>query len=827
MEATLAQPDAELVLRQDPNGIAPERALVFETVVPIARFAQVAARVGLEVISEVDLEDDYALPDDLIAEHADQANPMLYATMPTLAAFNSMLRLRRAYERNEAYGEGEAPWWQLFDMLAELRPWGPEDRFSAESRAELVDRLPFDDTEEVRLELEIWPSANGERRARWRRETEARVNGLGGRVVSQSSIEEEGFVYDAMLIGLSAGTVRDMLDNPSAPEGLAMLDGIQFVLPQSIGQSIPADTDVEGEAGHGAVEALDEDAPARAVLLDGTPVAAHESLDGGVVIEDVHDLVPMSLVEQRRHATAMASLILRGDLEGDGAPVSDTRLVSIPVLIDSEGGAFSPDDRLFVDVLHTALARAFLGDDPLAPDAFVVNLSIGVRGAHFSGRMSALARLLDWWAATEGLLFVVSSGNVARDLRLAQTRLGEFEDAELDERRRRLSEALIEDRHRRTLLAPSEALNVLTVGAASVDFAPAVRGAPAGEVAIQGEAEVCPALSSAVGLGPFRAVKPDVIAAGGRHEVRAVPMRDDLSLRVVEETARTGLVVASARGGRARTRGTSCAAAVATRAILNAAAALTVENGPFAGQELPRLDLALLTRALAIGASHWPETASALFEAEKLRVGAHGSRAREEVVRHYGHGFLDAVRMQEAPILGTTLIGLGSVRKDQGAIFDMPLPPSLSGERAHRSMRVSLVWFSPVEPSRARYRLAALDAIAADRGEIADEDEDKGWLIDMKSGDLDARMIRHGTVWSRRLIHRRVSVPEYDEDEILPIRVQCRDSSGGGLNPDEDIRFAIAVTLELAAEAAYDIHEEIEQRLRVRLRAGEDAELIG
>src|SRR5690606_8057610 len=141
-----------------------------------------------------------------------------------------------------------------------------------------------------------------------------------------------------------------------------------------------------------AVEgAFDPNAPIRAALLDGTPVAAHRALDGGVVIEDMHDLVRLSPVAQRYHASAMASLILRGDLEADGEPLADTRLISVPVLIDNEDGAETARNRLFVDVVHTTLMQLIGADEPIAPDVFVVNFSIGVRDGHFSGRISALA----------------------------------------------------------------------------------------------------------------------------------------------------------------------------------------------------------------------------------------------------------------------------------------------------------------------------------------------------------------------------------------------------------------------------------------------------
>lgn len=170
--------------------------------------------------------------------------------------------------------------------------------------------------------------------------------------------------------------------------------------------------------------------------------------------------------------------------------------------------------------------------------------------------------------------------------------------------------------------------------------------------------------------------------------------------------------------------------------------------------------------------------------------------------------------MCEAPFHGATLVGLGKVKKDRGAIFKMPLPPSLSGDKIHRSMLVTLTWFSPVEPTRARYRLAALEALAAED----DNNEDKDWYIAMKSEPPPLPLIKRGTVWSRRLIHKRVHTPEYDHRATLPIRVQCRDASGGGLDQDLDISFAIAVTLEVAASAEYDVREEIRNQLMIRLR---------
>ena len=422
-----------------------------------------------------------------------------------------------------------------------------------------------------------------------------------------------------------------------------------------------------------------------------------------------------------------ARLLLRGDLTADGVPVEDSRLPRIPVLVDAEGHASS-------------------------------------------------ARLLDWWAHSEGVRFVVSDGNVLEDLGIPGMTSVAFEEETLEERRELVAAAQRAGRHERTLLAPSEALNALTVGAASVDLAPADWAPRPGEVAIQDDDEPSPAISTAHGPGPFGAIKPDLLAHGGRHDVRTIAAGDNLRLRVIRETGRSGVFVAAARAGPGalcveRARGTSWAAALATRAVLNAAAELTGEDGPFAGQELPRRDVALLTRVLAVNASRWPDAAHARYQEERHRLGRDRHfQAKEEVARQFGYGVLDADLMREAPGFGATLVGLGTARKDTAQVFDVPLPPSMSGDPVHRAMVVALAWFSPMESSRARYRLAALEAVAADGDEFGDRAADRGWHLAMKNGHLDSKLIKRGTLWSRRMLHDRVRLPDFEDGATLPIR---------------------------------------------------------
>jgi hypothetical protein len=817
LQTAISGPDPSIVLRDDPNGIAPERALVFITAVPIQNFNRVAKAIGLEVFSESE-DDELLLPDDLIEEGVGVARPTLYATMPSIQVFKRLLSLWKSFQNGDAAPDGSAPWWQLFELLAELRPWGPSDRLGDVARREIEYRLPMDDDVEVRLELEVWPTANEERRERWKTEAAELVAAKGGRIISSCTIGEPGFVYDALLVGLPASAVRHLLNEPTDPNGIGALDGVQHILPQTIGQSIPDGSDPNDMA-FDEIEPIDQDVPYRALLLDGTPIAAHAQLEGGVNIEDVHDLDTLSLVSQRSHATSMASLILRGDLAADGKPAVDASVISIPLLIDRDKGAYTPDDRLFVDLVHVALQRAFMGDEPLAPDVFVVNFSIGIRGAGFVRSPSSLARLLDWWSETAGVLFVVSAGNIGENIWLPDCSSYDFENTDFAEQRKAICAQLSAHKAERAILAPSEAMNVLTVGAVSDDLADPLLPTPAGEIEFSGDGQI--ALTSGIGLGALRAIKPDIVAVGGCQNVIALSDGDDTRIMPLE-TGRTGLHVASSNDGTTgtkRERGTSCAAALVTRAALNCAAALTAEGGPYEGQTLARVDAALLTKCLLVNSARWPQAALDFF-ADVKDLGGHVSHHKEEVARFYGHGLFSEERAVEAPTNGTTLVGLGTLRKDQADVFEVPLPPSMSGQKLARSLVVTLAWFSPVEPARARYRLAALEAVAADGlDDEAENDPDWYWSMKGASTGVDHNQIRRGTIWSKRLMQKNAHTPVYGDDAVLPIRVQCRDASGGGLSPDDDIRFAIAVGLETEVETEFDIHQEVRDRLKIQVGA--------
>ena len=190
----LASADPTIELRQDPGGIAPERALVFETADAVQNLVRAAVEVGLEVIAEFTLDETDEYPEGFRpATGKETFKPELYATIPTIEAFRRLRGFWNAYLRGEAKPHRAAPWWDLFDLLNDIRPWGPEDRFPQGLRTEILENLPDDTDTEVSIEFEIWPTKNFDRREMWRREIEAKLAEIGGRIIDRSSIDEGGW----------------------------------------------------------------------------------------------------------------------------------------------------------------------------------------------------------------------------------------------------------------------------------------------------------------------------------------------------------------------------------------------------------------------------------------------------------------------------------------------------------------------------------------------------------------------------------------------------------------------------------------------------------
>ena len=467
----------------------------------------------------------------------------LYLAMPDVEALRQLLSLWGRWQRGEGLPTGFAPWRDVFASLREIRPWGPADRLSDETIFRWREEIEDDPGEMRRIEVELWYRDRGDIRAAALRRVAEVVAEAGGALVHHAVVEEIG--YEAVLLDLPAAEIVRLAEREEVH--LVICDDIMLLRPQSLAD-VPAPGDETGPE-----EAIPDDEPADlppiAALLDGVPVQNHALLDGRLEMDDPDGLEAMSVVADRHHGTAMASLILHGD-RNVANEVLSRRLYMRPVpYAPGDGLREEPRrDQLLMDVIYRAVKRIKEGDEEggaTAPEVFLVNLSLGDAGRPFGGPISPWARLLDYLADRYGILFLVSAGNLARPLRVdGFAGWIEFEDADPADREQAVLMALSEQKAFRTLLSPAEALNPITVGAMHDD---AVVG-PRGVVSVDPYAtNELPNVSSALGLGHRNVVKPDIHLPGGREHLRFQVSGGGLVV-MPESGGRSGLSAAAPDG---------------------------------------------------------------------------------------------------------------------------------------------------------------------------------------------------------------------------------------------------------------------------------------
>lgn len=785
----------------------PELVAVFDLAGSVDGFLRASAAVeGLEFLA--DLQEDHVEPDDDFyyeanGEIADDGVPQsLYMVMTNAQAVTELVRLFELWQADPAitFERGLNPLKDVFGLLRSIRRWGPEDRVREtgllEQWAEEVAVVGGQGASHV--EIELWYRANQTARARAEADVTAIIAASGGSVLASSDHEAIG--YHAVLADIPTAQVERVLAEGVEAIELLTTEAIMLVSPHRTmtidtpnpTASVPANLDASLPLGQ-----------PRVALLDGTPLANHAALDGRLVVDDADDRDARYAVAQRCHGTAMASLIVHGDLGSPGPAIRQPLYVR-PILVPHEHFGRTevvPPDELLVDLVHRCFRRIFEGDGtapPAAPGVRIVNLSIGDPTRVFVRRLSPLARLLDWLAHRYNLVVVVSGGNhpSCRPLVPAEVL------ADRGAAPTAASRSLHERARQRRLLSPAEALNVVTVGAMHADAATVDLPDTVVDLVSAG----APASYSPVGFGFRRSVKPEVLLPGGRQIFRSPP--PDATGLVEVEPANTGAtgpgVTVAAPGlvGEVNTVayscGTSNAAALATRnlnAIFDLLETLTVDA---AGSPFPDAQYhPVLAKALLVHAAGWHELAPTMREA----LGLSGHAVRRELTRLLGYGPVRDDRVAAADRVRVVLVGAGSATRDRRQTFRFPLPAALSASREWRRLTITLAWLSPVNVRSQRYRTARL-WFKPPRDELA---------VDPKEADPYA--VEKGTV-QHQVLEGDAAVAFVD-GAALAIDVDCRSDAGALTSP---VRFGLAASLEVSPRVRVDLHAQLTALLRQEVR---------
>ena len=803
-------------LRMESSDLIPEEVVVLETVGTIDGFIRAVSRVqGLEWLAEVETEeippdDDFFAVTDDGAVRPEKAVPgRVFMVFTNQTALQQMISLWKEWLSGTALQHGRGKWKTLFEQLLDVRHWDFQDRLRETGVLEDWQERIENGQEEVPCEIELWYRQDPEQRNKAQKRVSDLVKDLNGQVVDRAYIPE--ISYHALSVRLPATGIRPVVEAGGSDTNIALVRCEQIQFFRAAGQMSASLADEFEDRDEEAPPEEPTGRPPVVALLDGLPLQAHRLLQGWLVVEDPDDFGDNYSANFRRHGTAMASLILRGDLAARERPLP-RQLYVRPILQPDprdwlEHTETVPEGTLVVDLVHRAVRRLFDGDEgepPAAPEVSVINLSIGISDRPFDRALSPLARLLDWLAWHYRVLFVVSAGNYGRIKLLTTTHAGQQSFADFQEQ---VIRSVAADTRNRRLLSPAEAVNALTVGAVHQDSSRPTPGYS--EWSDPYTSAGLPSPINAQGMGYRRGIKPDVLSAGGRVVVQQ-GLTDKTILKTYpgplppgQRTASPGSPSGSPRGER-HSCGTSNATALVSRAcclLYDVMDELRQEPG---GEIIDRIPRAIWLKALVAHGATWGEAGSILTGI--LKNQDNSRKFKEYVTRLLGYGAVDFGRVKECTVRRVTALSGGTLRQDKSHIHRFPLPPSLNGRSGHRRLTITLAWLSPVNPQHQAWRRAHLSF---------DPPKDP---LQVERQEADWHAVRRGTLQHEILEGKRTAA--FVEDANLEIRVSCRADAG---TLEDEIPYALATTLEVADELDVDIYAEVRaaiHAIQVRPEAG-------
>lgn len=804
-ELVKAMEDRRMSIRQGAEGVNPEDVLVLETAGRIDDFYKAVQKVeGFEWLIEEDFDgkadEDFYIPDKEENPTNKALASRLYLVSTNTASLKTLLTLYNNYvdNTNMAFESGYAGFKYVFNQLRDIRFWDYRDRLDGTNFLEewLKDNEAFPDIS-IKFQIELWYRSDATRRAEAQSSVENLVQTSGGHVLSSCTIAE--IRYHALLVEVPRGALRSIINNLEDGSLIKCRD-IMYFKPQP--QAIPSQFEVS------ELMTVEEDGeiplpngnPVIA-LFDGYPLAHHKLLEGRLTIDDPDGVDEKYMVEQRKHGTEMASLIIHGDLSRREDPI-DSPLYVRPIMTpDSRGEETVSEERLAVDLIHCAVKRMFEGEGggaPTAPSVKIINFSIGDPVRMFHHVMSPMARLLDWLSYKYNVLFIISAGNGSQQFSPGCS-LPEFKNKGQNAISEFVTKELLKKRLENRLLSPAESINNLTVGSIHND-ATGLQG-------LDNRANpydcLHPAIYSPFGGGMRNAVKPDLVFDGGR-QLLEENLIDIGRLSPSQYKRRPGIEVAfpdSTLDKKVFERGTSFSTALISRHAYHCFKTLHELLGIY---NLPETHIHLLVKALTVHGCSWGQLGENI---KRFLPNTSDKKEANTVIRQWiGYGYPEFEKSLLCNKQRVTVVGFSELMCGKAHVYKLPLPASLQGRKVKRRLTVTLAWMSPIAPQNQKYRKARMWFETTDHSEIANS----------RTDITQYQAVRRGTL-QHEVFEDEKRYP-YGEDDSLGIKVNCADDAG---NVEVPIKYAIAVTLEYGEGEQIglfdDIYEEIREKLRPRI----------
>lgn len=787
--------DSTAKIATDTDGIYPDKAIVFELAQPKQEFKRAIEKLGLTWIDESDFSFD-GDPDFYDKDKPEKKlDGRLYLTIPDQTALQQLLRLWDLFSKKRELPPGHKEWQELFSQLKDIRPWGPKDRLTSEA-INFLSTLDPNITNEVHLELEAIFHNDTAKDETLRKELTQSLQSLSARIIDTSIIPE--IRYHAILIAISSLNAKELL-NLSAP--LLNLNEIAFIRPQAM--SLPSQNSEPGE--EASIDTLPGSTrPPIAALFDGVVIQNHTLLKNRLVIDDSEGLETNSPVNTRNHGTAMASLILHGDLHLEEETINRKLFIQFLLSATLEHSTeTTPKDRLLLDVIYQAVKRLKERPADSGGDVFIINLSLGDINRPFVGQMSAWARLIDFLAWKYNLLFIISTGNILTPITLKSfLKPTEIKALTHEGKHTAFVKAIEEKIATRTIFSPAESINSLTIGACHSDGSQSI---PNTYLINPFEISTFPSLISGLGLGYKQSVKPDFLHCGGRALYSYAISNQGLMLQPGTAGRYFGQKVAGATSDNStvKTIGTSNSAALTTRAAILIYDTL---ESQLSGPQFTSLKkhMPSIIKGLLAHSASWGAAGEFLESTLEPQTSQHWKNRRSNITRFLGYGAVDISRVLTCTERRVTMLGTGALHREDAQVFSFPIPTSISSRKDVRRLTITLSWLTPTSPNEQMYKDALLDFCPEDA---------QGYPIGVKrvsSNQPPSDTSRKGTL-VHEIFEGKDAIPIGDDD-TLRVRVECRTQ---GTQTLPLIPYAIIITFEVAATLKANIYNEIRNKITI------------
>src|SRR6218665_416020 len=802
-------------------GLEPETVLVIEIAGHFDEFRQAVEAIGLEWLGEWDVDDiepdEDFFEQDKKGEKTDKpVKVRVFLSFGNEAGMRELLSLWGHWKNRHTLPRGKTKWRDVFNQTLQIRRWGMEE---ALRETGMLDRWrdlldPINPAQPIHCQIHLFYRKSEDRRRQGERNVVALLEAAAGRTLS-SFIDMPEIAFHAVKAELPAESIRQLLNDLDSEAHdtdiqIFKFHGVMYF--RTTGQSLAVTEDGEGvdtEIAEGVVNL-----PPIAAILDGAPNVQHQALKGRLLPDDPDNLSAQYQPGERKHGTAMASLVVHGEMAG-GQSDPLPRLVYVLPIMQPDPHSMNrsehvPDEIFFEDRIARAVRRMFEGEGTApaqAPGICIINLSIGDPARPFIHTPSPWARLLDWLSWKYRVLFCVSAGNYpdAIDIALSGSKYLALTDTKKVEHVLKCIQTQLSGRR---ILSPAESINAIAVGATHSDN---------GGNYYQGQrTDLLPSASlfspaARLGHGFRRSIKPEILLPGGRQLYRTPVLDSQTIYQLDGGLAAPGQQVAwdsnqaGALSQTAHTRGTSNATALATRSaarIYEVLDTLRAEHGENIPQEL----ISVLIKALLVhGAKQDNDAHKAIISA----LNPPARQSKEVTGRYLGYGAVDIERVLACTEQRGTVLGCGEIHENEVHEYRLPLPPGLASCRVWRRMVVTLAWFTPINPNHRYLREAKL--------EISPSGGWKDSQLKLERQDADHHQVLRGTVQHEVLEGERRIAAYQDGDSIL-LQVTCKRDATAQL--DHAIPYGLAVTLEVDEGVPIRIYEQLRARLQTRVAVG-------